>query len=99
MSKKRLKAKEKYAYLSSGLNNLNQLRETQLLVARDIRRSERRMSQQYNDAIRMFSYKNMICSLLSKADDVQALVRYASYGYDMVNGFMSVRHGRKKNCG
>lgn len=88
---------KKYAHLGR-ISSLRELREARTMVDRDLRKSKKRIRRNYDAAMEMFSYKSLVCGILNKADDVQALVRYAMYGYDVVNGIMVARRKKKEGC-
>lgn len=96
-----MKTKSKYVskYDNIGeISSLSQLRQTRAMLSTDIRRSEKRMKKHYSNAMDMFSYKTLLCTLLNKADDLQAMVKYAMYGYDIVNGIIVSRRKKKGSC-
>ena len=83
----------KYRNLSK-LSSMSALQKSKKKLQRDMRRSVQSMQDEYENAMDMFSYKSLIFGILNKVDDVQAMIRYAKYGYDMVSAVRSNRKNR-----
>lgn len=82
----------------SKLSSMSALQKSKKKLQRDMRRSVQSMQDEYDAAMDMFSYKSLIFGILNKVDDMQAMIRYARYGYDMVSAVRSGRKSRRRGC-
>lgn len=81
----------------AAIRSMKELQTTKQQITRRLRRSERRVANQYREAMDMFSLRTVLTYGLNLFDSVQSMARY--FGKGLFNGISSAIRRRNAKGG